>query len=267
MNKIATLSAALLFAAGSAFASGGADLRLDPAPIHRLDAESLQRGARNFVNYCMGCHSAKYMRYERLKDIGLTEDQIKNNLMFGTDKIGSTMTIAMSPVDAKRTFGVVPPDLSVEARVRGADWLYNYFIAFYKDDASTTGWNNLVFPNVGMPHVLWALSGNPKLATQEFEKHEEALAAAIAIKGLVKVEPAQGGKWLVRTVQFNADAPGTLTPVEYRAWVADLVNFMDYVAEPTKNKRISIGIVVLLYLGVLFALIYALKRSYWKDVH
>jgi ubiquinol-cytochrome c reductase cytochrome c1 subunit len=267
MNKIANLSAILLFAAGAAFASGGADLRMDPAPVHRLDTESLQRGARNFVNYCMGCHSAKYMRYERLMDIGLSEDQIKNNLMFGTDKIGSVMSIAMSPADAKRWFGVVPPDLSVEARVRGADWLYNYFNAFYKDSASATGWNNLVFPNVGMPHVLWALSGSPKLVTQEFEKHEEALAAAIAIKGLVKIEPAPGGKWLVRTVQPNADAPGSMTPVQYQAFVADLVNFMDYVAEPNKNKRISLGIVVLLYLGVLFALIYALKRSYWKDVH
>lgn len=267
MNKIANLLAALLVVAGPAFASGGADLRLDPAPVHRLDAESLQRGARNFVNYCMGCHSAKYMRYERLKDIGLSEDQIKNNLMFGTDKIGSTMTTAMLPADAKRWFGVVPPDLSVEARVRGADWLYNYFNAFYRDGGSNTGWNNLVFPNVGMPHVLWALSGSSMLVTKEFEHHEEAQAAAIAIKGLVKVEPAPGGKWLVRTVQPNADAPGSLTQVQYQAFVADLVNFMDFVAEPNKNKRISLGIVVLLYLGVLFALVYALKRSYWKDVH
>jgi ubiquinol-cytochrome c reductase cytochrome c1 subunit len=267
MNKIASLSAALLFAAGSALASGGADLRLDPAPVHRLDTESLQRGARNFVNYCLGCHSAKYMRYERLKDIGLTEDQIKNNLMFGTDKIGSTMTTAMPAADAKRWFGTVPPDLSVESRVRGSDWLYNYFNAFYKDPASVSGWNNLVFPNVAMPHVLWALSGSPQLVTKEFENHEEALAAAIAIKGLVKVEPAPGGKWLVRTVQPNADASGSMTTVQYQAFVADLVNFMDFVSEPSKNKRISLGIVVLLYLGVLFVLIYALKRSYWKDVH
>lgn len=151
--------------------------------------------------------------------------------------------------------------------MRGTDWLYNYFLAFYKDDASATGWNNLVFPNVGMPHVLWALSGSPKLVTKEFEKHEEALAAAIAVKGLVKLEPAPGGKWLLRTVQVDADAPGSMTPIEYQGFVADLVNFMDFVAEPTKNKRISLGIVVLLYLGVLFTLIYALKRSYWKDVH
>ena len=270
MNKIATLSAALLFAAaaaGSALASGGADLRRDPAPIQRLDTESLQRGARNFVNYCLNCHSAKYMRYERLRDIGLTEAQIKDNLMFGTDKIGSTMTVAMAPADAKSWFGVAPPDLSVEARVRGSDWLYNYFLSFYKDDASASGWNNLVFPSVAMPHVLWQLSGPNKLMSTEFEDHEQALAATIAIKGLAKLEPAPGGKWLLRTVAQDPDGPGRLTPVEYQAFVADLVNFMDYMAEPSKNKRISLGIVVLLYLGVLFVLVYALKRSYWKDVH
>jgi len=268
MNKIASLSAVLLFAvAGMALASGGADLRLDPAPIHRLDVESLQRGARNFVNYCLTCHSAKYMRYERLKDIGLTDSQIKDNLMFGTDKIGSTMNIVITRDQARHFFGAIPPDLSVEARVRGSDWLYNYFLSFYKDDGSPTGWNNLVFPNVGMPHVLWQLSGPNKLTTLEFEEHEKAIAATIAIKGLAKLEPAVGGKWQVKTVAADPDAPGSLTPVEYRAWVADLVNFLDYMAEPNKNQRISLGIAVLLYLGVLFVFVYALKRSYWKDVH
>ncbi len=268
MNKIASLSAAFLFAvAGAALGSGGADLRLDPAPVHRLDVESLQRGARNFVNYCLNCHSAKYMRYERLQDIGLTEQQIKDNLMFGTDKIGSTMTVAMTANEARNWFGAIPPDLSVEARVRGTDWLYNYFLSFYKDDQSPTGWNNLVFPNVGMPHVLWALSGPQKLVVTEFDSHEKAVAATIALKGLAKLEPAPGGKWLVKTVVADPAAPGSLTPVEYQAWVADLVNFLDYVAEPTKNKRVSLGIMVLLYLAVLFVFVYALKRSYWKDVH
>jgi ubiquinol-cytochrome c reductase cytochrome c1 subunit len=268
MNKIASLSAALLFAlAGAALASGGADLRLDPAPIQRLDAESLQRGARNFVNYCLSCHSAKYLRYERLADIGLTDQQIKDNLMFGTDKIGSTMTVAMIPAEAKSWFGVVPPDLSVEARIRDSDWLYNYFLAFYRDDQSTTGWNNLVFPNVAMPHVLWQLSGSNKLTETEFESDEKALAAAIGIKGLAKVEPAVGGKWVVKTVGPDPDAPGSLTPAQYKAFVADLVNFLEYMGEPTKNKRISLGIAVLLYLVVLFVLVYALKRLYWKDVH
>jgi len=266
MKTIALFLAAWLAGAGVAFASE-ADIRMDPAPIHRLDAESLQRGARNFVNYCLNCHSAKYMRYERLKDIGLTEDQIKSNLMFGTDKIGSTMTVAMTAAEAKSFFNAVPPDLSVEARVRGADWLYNYFLAFYRDDSTPSGWNNLVFPNVGMPHVLWQLSGPSKLVSAEFEDHEKAQAAAIAKKGLVKVDPAVGGKWLVRSVAPDTEAPGTMTPVQYQAFVADLVNFMDYMAEPTKNERISLGIVVMLYLGVLFVLVYSLKRLYWKDVH
>jgi ubiquinol-cytochrome c reductase cytochrome c1 subunit len=268
MKTILTLVAACLIgASGAALASGGADLRLDPAPIHRLDAESLQRGARNFVNYCLNCHSAKYMRYERLKDIGLTEDQIKNNLMFGTDKIGSTMTVSMTPAEAKAAFNAVPPDLSVEARVRGVDWLYNYMLSFYRDESTPTGWNNLVFPNVGMPHVLWQLSGPNKLVSTEFDEHEKALAAAIARKGLSKIEPATGDKWLLRAVATDTEASGTMTPVQYQAFVADLVNFLDFVAEPTKNERISLGISVMLYLGVLFLLVYVLKRTYWRDVH
>jgi ubiquinol-cytochrome c reductase cytochrome c1 subunit len=267
MRTIAAfLAAGLVAVCGGAVASENA-LRMDPAPIHRLDVESLQRGARNFVNYCLNCHSAKYMRYERLKDIGLTEDQIKGNLMFGTDKIGSTMTVAMTGAEAKAWFNAAPPDLSVEARVRGVDWLYNYFLAFYPDPAAPSGWNNLVFPNVVMPHVLWQLSGPNKLVSTEFEEEEKAVAAAIARKGLVRIEPGKGGKWLVDTVQFDTQSPGSMTPVEYQAFVADLVNFLDYVAEPTKNDRISLGIAVMLYLGLLFVLVYSLKRVIWKDVH
>jgi ubiquinol-cytochrome c reductase cytochrome c1 subunit len=267
MRTFAALAAALVLGAGAAHAAGGLDLRLDPAPIHRLDTESLQRGARNFVNYCLNCHSAKYLRYERLTDLGLTEQQIRDNLMFAADKIGSTMTVAMQPAEAKAWFGTVPPDLSVEARVRGADWLYNYLLAFYRDEKTVTGWNNLVFPNVAMPHVLWQLSGGTRLDTKEFDSHDKAVAAAIATKGLAKVEPGVGNRWYLRTVAADADAPGAMTQVEYQAFVADLVNFMVYMAEPNKSRRISIGIVVLLYFGVLFVLVYALKRAYWKDVH
>ncbi|MCC6193833.1 MAG: cytochrome c1 [Burkholderiales bacterium] len=267
MNRIAALAAALAFCAGAAHAAGGLDLRLDPAPIHRLDVESLQRGARNFVNYCLNCHGAKFMRYERLTDIGLTEQQIKDNLMFTSDKIGSTMTVAMRPADAKAWFGTPVPDLSVIARVRGVDWLYNYLLAFYRDDGTVTGWNNLVFPNVAMPHPLWELQGGSKLVTTEYDGHDKALAAAIAIKGLASVEPGTGNKWHVRTVAADGNAPGTMTQLEYRTFVADLVNFMAYVAEPNKGRRISIGIVVMMYFVVLFALVYALKRMYWKDVH
>src|SRR6187551_788395 len=170
------------------------------APINPNDKASLQRGAHSFVNYCLNCHSAKYMRYNRLQDIGLTEEQIRDNLILGDAKIRDTMSIAMRPVDAKAWFGAPPPDLSVESRVRGKDWLYNYLIGFYRDEQSATGWNNLVFPNVGMPHVLWTLQGANKLVSTEYENHEAALAAAIGSKGLALVEPLLGGKYVVRTV-------------------------------------------------------------------
>lgn len=268
MNKLATFSAAVLLAfSGIAGAAGGANLRLEPAPIHRLDAESLQRGARNFVNYCLNCHSMKHLRYERLTDIGLTEQQIQDNLIFGGQRISSPMTVAMTPNDARSWLGALPPDLTLQARIRGTDWLYNYLLSFYRDPTTPTGWNNLVFAKVAMPHVLWELSGPTRLVTTSFDNHDRALAASIAIKGLSKLEAAEGGKWNVITVATDPDAPGTLSTAEYQAWVTDLVNFMDYAAEPMKNKRISIGIIVLLYLGALFALVYLLKRSIWKRVH
>ena len=195
-------------------AAGGADVRLSPAPVNRLDEESLQRGARNFVNYCLTCHTAKYMRYNRLTDLGLTEEQITDNLMFATDKIGETMTVAMTPPNGQAWFGAAPPDLSVESRIRGRDWLYNYLLGFYRDEKSATGWNNIVFPNVGMPHVLWELSGINKLVETEHEDHEKATAAAIAVKGLSAVEPLQGHKYAV--LQVAPDVPGTMTRVRVR---------------------------------------------------
>jgi ubiquinol-cytochrome c reductase cytochrome c1 subunit len=269
MSKLAVpLFAAFVGASGwggAAAASGGADIRMEPAPVHRLDAESLQRGARTFVNYCLNCHSAKYMRYNRLTDLGIDIAMIEDNLMFASDKVGETMTVAMTAKDAKAWFGVPPPDLTVEARVRGADWLYNYFLGFYKDDASASGWNNLVFPNVGMPHVLWAQGGVNRLVSTEFKNHDEAQAAAIAAKGLAVLKPAKDHKFVVETLAL--DTPGTLTPAQYKAMIADLVNYMDYMAEPSKNKRISIGLIVLLYLAVLFVFVYWMKREYWKDVH
>jgi ubiquinol-cytochrome c reductase cytochrome c1 subunit len=268
MMRLAAASLALLL--GTAGVAGpaaafGADVRFEPAPINRLDAASLQRGARTFVNYCLNCHSAKYMRYNRLSDIGLDAGMIQDNLMFATEKIGSTMTVAMAPADAKAWFGAPPPDLTVEARVRGADWLYNYFLGFYRDEASASGWNNLVFPNVGMPHVLWKQAGVNRLVTTEYKDHEEALAAAIGVKGLAVLAPAKDHKYAVSTVVV--DEAGTMNPAQYKVMVADLVNFLDYMGEPTKNKRINLGIIVLLYLGLLFALAYWMKREYWKDVH
>lgn len=261
----AAVAALTILLSGAALASGGADIRMEPAPINRLDLASQQRGARIFVNYCLNCHTAKYMRYNRLTDLGLTDAQIRDNLMFAGDKIGDTMTIAMRPADGKAWFGVPPPDLSVEARVRGAEWLYNYFLAFYKDDSTPSGWNNLIFPNVAMPHVLQHLSGTNSLVTKEFKTHDEARAAALASKGIVVLGPGKGHTFVVQTIV--QDTPGEFGPVEYQRLVADLVNFLDYMGEPAKNQRTRLGLVVLLYLGLLFFFAYWMKREYWKDIH
>jgi ubiquinol-cytochrome c reductase cytochrome c1 subunit len=257
----------LVVAGGASAAVREEGARLISAPeARKFEREaSLQRGARDFANYCLNCHGAQFMRYNRLTDLGLSEEQIKDNLMFATDKIGSAMTVAMSRNDATGWFGAAPPDLSVEARVRGRDWLYSYLLAFYRDDKTATGWNNLVFPSVAMPHVLWNLQGSQKLVETQYEDEDKAEAAALAAKGLSLVEPAQGGKYVVKTL--DDEVPGTLSSVEYERFVADLVNYLDYIAEPVKSERINIGIVVLIFLGVLYALVYALKREYWKDVH
>ena len=265
MTKFVCLLLWLMSGASEIALASGADIRLSPAPVNRLDEESLQRGARNFVNYCLSCHTAKYMRYNRLTDLGLTPDQIEANLMFASDKIGDTMTVAMTKADGTAWFGAAPPDLSVESRIRGRDWLYNYLLGFYRDGKSASGWNNIVFPNVGMPHVLWELSGVNKLVETEYEDHEKATAGAIAVKGLSAIEPLPGGKYAV--LQIAPDLPGTMSRVQYETFVADLVNYLDYMAEPSRNKRINLGLLVLLYLGVLFVFAYMLKRTVWKDVH
>lgn len=265
MSRFACLVFALFAFVAGGVAASDEGLRLAPAPVNRLDDESLQRGARNFVNYCLTCHTAKYMRYNRLTDLGLSDAQITDNLMFATSKIGDTMTVAMTGANGKAWFGATPPDLSVEARVRGRDWLYNYLLGFYRDEKSATGWNNIVFPNVGMPHVLWELQGTNKLIETEYEDRERATAAAIAVKGLSAIEPLQGHKYAVLMVA--PEVPGKMSRGEYETFVADLVNYMDYMAEPIRNQRIHLGIVVLLFLGVLFFFAYWMKREYWKDLH
>ena len=256
---------ALLVASGVACAVETGEVRLVPAPVNRLDDESLQRGARNFVNYCLNCHSARYMRYNRLTDLGLDVSMIQDNLMFATEKVGNAMTIAMTHTQGKAWFGTPPPDLTVEARVRGRDWIYNYLIGFYRDEKTATGWNNIVFPNVSMPHVLWELSGSNKLVETDFDDHEKAEAAAIAIKGLSLVVPKPANKWAVLSVA--PDVPGQMTRVQYESFVADLVNYLDYMAEPARNRRIHVGMFVMLFLGLLFAFAYWTKREYWKDIH
>jgi ubiquinol-cytochrome c reductase cytochrome c1 subunit len=213
-------------------AEGG--YRLDTSPHDVRDIVSLQSGARTYVNYCMGCHSAQYVRYKSLTEIGLTEAQIKDNLLFAGDKIGDMMKGPM-PAGAKQWFGVVPPDLSVIARSRGADWLYTYLRTFYRDPKTTTGWNNAVYPNVAMPHALWQLQG--ELA---YDAEKKA---------------------------FSEKSKGALSRTEYDSTVRDLVNFLAWIGEPAAAQRKNLGIVVLLILAlVFFPLTYWLKKEYWKDV-
>ncbi len=234
---------ALLFAPVAVHAAGG-DIRLDRANIDSGDAVSIQRGAKVFVNYCLNCHSATAMRYNRLTDLGLTEQQIRDNLLFTGEKVGDLMHIAASRKDQQEWFGVAPPDLSVIARSRGVDWLYTYMRSFYRDPARVTGWNNLAFPNVGMPHVLWQLQGIQVLKSA--------------------VEDRSGHK--VEHKKLVLESPGTLSPPEYDKLARDLVNYLSYMGEPVKTRRVQIGIAVLFFLSLLLVLSWLLKTEYWKDV-
>jgi ubiquinol-cytochrome c reductase cytochrome c1 subunit len=277
------VSALLALSMNVAFAAGGPEVKIVGVEASRVDAESLQRGARLFVNHCLNCHSAQYMRYNRLTDLQLTPDQIKQNLMFTTDKIGDTMKAAINPKDAKEWFGAVPPDLSVMSRSYTSERLAAYMRAFYRDDSRETGWNNLISPNIGMPHVLTELSGTQTLAQQVFkadgtnvktagEAEARARAVFIAADTMSSFEHAvdrKDGKtehsYIVKSLVPATD--GKMTPTQYDVAVADLVNFMDYVAEPHKAKRIQIGILVMFLLSILLAAAIWLKKEYWKDVH
>ncbi len=238
--------ALLVLVSTSAAASEGAGLM--PFKPDLSDQGSLQRGARIFVNYCLSCHSARFMRYNRMgEDLGIPASVLKSNLMFVTNKIGETMQVAMRSADAKKWFGVAPPDLSVEARARGASWLYSYLMSFYRDPNSPTGVNNLVFKNVKMPDVLWQLQGWQQPVYKE-------------------VKDSDGKPEKVIT-GLKLATPGLETKAQYAGTVRDLVNFLVYVGEPVKLKRYTIGIWVIAYLLVLLVIVYLLKREYWKDVH
>ncbi len=231
-------------------ASGGG-MAWDKAPNRTNDLGALQNGAKLFANYCLNCHSAAFMRINRLKDIGLTEQQIKDNLMFTSDKIGDTMKAAIDPKQAKEWFGANPPDLTVIARAKaghagtGADYLYTYLRTFYRDDTRPTGWNNMVFPNVGMPHVLWELQGERKPVFDEIEEHGQVVHV---FKGWEQVKP------------------GLMTAQQYDDAMADLVSYMQWMAEPAQNTRVRIGVWVLLFLSVFTLIAWRLNAAYWKDV-
>ena len=241
MKRFKTLMYALVAAPVLAFASG-ANLHLDKAPIDLADHESLQRGARIFVNQCLNCHSAGYMRYTRLQDLGLTEVQIKENLLFAAEKPGETMSVAMTKADAKAWFGATPPDLTVVSRSRGADWLYTYLRSFYRDDTRPTGWNNLVFDKVGMPHVLWTLQGEMVPVYKKVGEHEVVDHLTLA-------------------------KPGSVTLAQYDAMMSDLVNYLVWMGEPAKMQRQQLGLMVLGFLAVFLVVAYYLKKEFWKDIH
>ena len=254
MKNLKNIALAWLMALGVAVgaqAAGGNSVPLDKAPVQTNDLASLQNGAKLFVNYCLNCHSASFMRYNRLTALGLTERQIKDNLAFTTDKVGDTMNAAINPQQAKEWFGAQPPDLTLVARSRasgagsGADYLYTYLRTYYRDETKPTGWNNLAFPNVGMPHVLWELQGERRPVFEKVESHGHEVQV---LRGWEQVKP------------------GKLTPAEYDRAVGDLVGFMQWMAEPEQNSRVRLGVWVLIFLGVFTIIAWRLNAAFWKDV-
>lgn len=237
---------ATLFVLSPIAVSASETAHLEHADIDLHDQASLQRGAKYFVNYCMGCHSLQYMRYNRMaKDLGIDEVTLRQNLIFGDAKPGDLMTNAMRAEDALKWFGTAVPDLTLVTRWRSPDWVYTYLKSFYLDDTRPYGVNNVVFPLVGMPHVLSDLQGKQEPVIEP--PHDE------------------GGEPVVTGVKLVEE--GSLSPKEYDAMVRDLTAFLTYVGEPFQLERQRLGTYVLLFLGVLFILAYLLKKEYWKDVH
>lgn len=280
--KTTALVAAVL-AAGQLWAAG-ATFPLDPFPKAKLnDLAALQNGAKLFINHCLNCHSASAIRYNRLQDLGLTEEQIKENLLFTSDKIGDLMTIAMKPADAKQWFGVLPPDLSLTARSRatyttsGPDWVYTYMRTFYRDSERPTGWNNLVFENVGMPHVLWDLQGVRTLEKEQIKKSTDEKTGQEVWKkvftnideyGLrtVKQEALPAGGYYHESTQVNWNAQDAAKVKAYDSQIADLVAYMTWMAEPYAKTRVQLGVWVLIFLFIFTIFAWGLNRAYWKDI-
>src|SRR5690554_4122167 len=279
IKKLIGTIALSLTCAVSVAAEGG--YALEKAPVRINDMASLQNGAKLFVNYCLGCHSAKSMRFNRLTDIGLTEEQIKRNLLFTTDKVGDLMEIAMRKEDATKWFGAAPPDLSVIARAKsinlgptGVDYVYTFLRTFYRDTSRPQGWDNLVFPSVGMPHALWELQGE-----RSMERNTVA-----------QVDTPEGAQWQRTTVKFDpqgfsqvttealqgytgvASDKVVFTPVnaklaaQFDSEAADLANFLGWMAEPVQLERKRLGVWVLLFLFLFFGVAWRLNAVYWKDI-
>lgn len=254
---IASLLSYFLFMIPQAFAAGPTNYLFEMPKMDPTNQASLQRGAKYYMNYCSGCHSLQYMRYERMaRDIGMTDDKgevlsdvVKKNLMFTSDRIGDQIFVAMQPEESRHWFGVTPPDLSLTSRYRGEKWIYNYLLSFYMDDKKQWGVNNALFPDVAMPNVLINLQGEQKPI---YTSHE------IDVGGQKVIHKTITGLELVKQ--------GELTPEEFENVVYDIVNFMSYVGDPVKVEREHIGTLVIFFLLVLLVFAYLLKREYWKDV-
>ena len=251
---ILALSACVgLVGAAQASSEGAAWDKFDTKRI--TDLAALQNGAKLFANYCLNCHAAAFMRYNRLRDIGLTEEQIRDNLIFTGAKVGETMNVSIDAKDAKEWFGAVPPDLTLVARSRsdgnkgtGADYLYTYLRTFYRDETKATGWNNAAFPGVSMPHVLWQLQGQQRAVfADEKDPHDPAKTVHV-LKG------------------FEPITAGSMTAAEYNLAVADLVAYLQWMAEPMQASRVRLGVWVLLFLGVFTFIAWRLNAAFWKDV-
>jgi len=275
MKKL--IASLCLLASGTAYAAG-ALIHLDAWPESRgKDLAALQNGARTFANYCMGCHGANLMRWNRLAAIGLDEQQIRDFLILGNQKVGDAMATAMRPADAKQWFGKVPPDMSVITRARtsfdykGTDYLYTLLRGYYRDADSPTGWNNVVYPNIGMPHILWERQGRRE-ATIEKVRHE---AGGKGMVREVSVYDAAGNVTVTRTPVQGHAAEGTsysFKPADpglarqFDAEVADLVAFLTFMTDPSAATRERIGVWVLLFLAFFTVIAWWLNREYWKDV-
>jgi ubiquinol-cytochrome c reductase cytochrome c1 subunit len=247
MLKSWVLISIALLSAGAAVAEEEGGIALLPSGTDIKNTESLQRGARNFMNYCSGCHSLKYLRYNRMAtDLKIPESELAGNLMFTSEKAFDTVNSAM-PKDSEGWFGKQPPDLSLVARAKGLDYLYSYMKGFYVDKTRPWGVNNLYLPSAAMPDVLAQLHGLQK--------------------PVFKNEPDEHGSARMVLVGVDAMTPGALKPEEYDQFVRDIVNFLDYAGEPVKDKRQTLGVFVTLFLLVFFVFAYLLKKEYWKDVH
>ena len=252
---LTTALASLLMATSPAWAASEGQA-WDKFPQERVnDLAAVQHGAKLFVNYCLNCHGATYMRYNRLRDIGLTEDQIRDNLIFTGAKVGETMNVALSPKDAKDWFGGLPPDLTLIARSRadvakgsGADYVYSYLRGYYRDDTKATGWNNTVYPGVGMPHALWELQGQQRAVFAQVKDPHDATKLVQQFKG------------------FEPITAGTLSAADYNTAVADLVAFLQWMGEPVQNSRVRLGVWVLMFLAVFTVIAWRLNAAFWKDI-